>query len=115
MTAIQARVVIPEARARSGRLDEQILIAPTPRISNPLAAPLLAGPVEVFVDGALLPARLPVSEIDDVEITLTTAGGFRREGDDGLLLREVDLAPGATQTLEIGHALRASAKVALPV
>ena len=78
--------------------------------------------VKVFVSNlsgearrVLVTERLPVSEIDDVEIMLTTTGGFRDEGDDGFLLREVDLAPGATQTLEIAYELRASAKVVLPV
>lgn len=58
-----------------------------------------------------------MSEIDDVEITLTTAGGFRSvgEGKDGFLHREVDLGPNATQTLEIAYELRASAKVVLPM
>ena len=59
--------------------------------------------------------RLPVSEIDDVEITLTTAGGFRNEGKDGFLLREVELGPNATQTLELAYELRASSKVVLPM
>jgi uncharacterized protein (TIGR02231 family) len=78
--------------------------------------------VKVFVSNlsgearrVLVTERIPVSEIDDVEITLTTSGGFRNEGDDGFLLRDVDLAPGATQTLEIAYELRASAKVVLPV
>jgi uncharacterized protein (TIGR02231 family) len=59
--------------------------------------------------------RIPVSEIDDVEITLTTAGGFRADGKDGFLHREVDLAANATQTLEIAYELRASSKVVLPM
>jgi uncharacterized protein (TIGR02231 family) len=61
--------------------------------------------------------RIPVSEIDDVEITLTTSGGFRSvgEGKDGFLHREVDLGPNATQTLELAYELRASAKVVLPM
>ena len=59
--------------------------------------------------------RLPVSEIDDVEITLTTPGGFRNEGHDGFLLREVELGPNATQTLEFAYELRASSKVVLPL
>ena len=63
----------------------------------------------------LVTERLPVSEIDDVEITLTTAGGFRNEGQDGFLQREVDLPPNATQTLEIAYELRASSKVVLPM
>jgi len=63
----------------------------------------------------LVTERIPVSEIDDVEITLTAAGGFRNEGKDGFLHREVDLAPNATQTLEISYELRASSKVVLPM
>ncbi|MEP7126167.1 MAG: DUF4139 domain-containing protein, partial [Byssovorax sp.] len=49
--------------------------------------------VKVFVSNlsgearrVLVTERLPVSEIDDVEVTLTAAGGFRNEGDDGFLL-----------------------------
>jgi uncharacterized protein (TIGR02231 family) len=63
----------------------------------------------------LVTERIPVSEIDDVEITLTAAGGFRNDGKDGFLHREVDLAPNATQTLEIAYEVRASSKVVLPV
>lgn len=63
----------------------------------------------------LVTERIPVSEIDDVEITLTAAGGFRNEGKDGFLHREVDLPPNATQTLEIAYELRASSKVVLPM
>ena len=59
--------------------------------------------------------RIPVSEIDDVEVTLTAAGGFRNEGRDGFLQRDVDLAPNATQTLELEYELRASSKVVLPL
>lgn len=62
----------------------------------------------------LVTERLPVSEIDDVEITLTAAGGFRNEGKDGFLLREVELPPNGTQTLELAYELRASSKVVLP-
>ena len=63
----------------------------------------------------LVTERIPVSEIDDVEITLTAAGGFRNEGKDGFLHREVDLPPNATQTLEIAYELRASSRVVLPM
>ena len=63
----------------------------------------------------LVTERIPVSEIDDVEITLTATGGFRNEGKDGLLHREVDLAPNATQMLEIAYELRASSRVVLPL
>ncbi len=65
----------------------------------------------------LVTERLPVSEIEDVEVTLLDAGGFRLEGRDkadGLLRREVDLGPGATQVLELVYEIRAAAKVVLP-
>jgi uncharacterized protein (TIGR02231 family) len=63
----------------------------------------------------LVTERIPVSEIDDIEVTLTAAGGFRSEGKDGFLHREVDLPANATQTLELGYELRASSKVVLPL
>ncbi len=63
----------------------------------------------------LVTERIPVSEIDDIEVTLTAAGGFRSEGKDGFLHREIELPPNATQTLEIGYELRASSKVVLPL
>jgi uncharacterized protein (TIGR02231 family) len=63
----------------------------------------------------LVTERIPVSEIDDVEITLTAAGGFRNDGKDGFLHREVDLPPNAAQTLEIAYELRASSRVVLPM
>jgi len=58
--------------------------------------------------------RIPVSEIEDVEITLTDAGGFRPEGKDGFLRREVELAAHATLELGLAYEIRAGSKVALP-
>lgn len=62
----------------------------------------------------LVVERVPVSEIDDVEITIFEAGGFERDR-DGLLRREVELPENGTMTLEIGYEIRASSKVVLPM
>jgi uncharacterized protein (TIGR02231 family) len=58
--------------------------------------------------------RIPVSEIEDVEITVTDAGGFTLEGKDGLWRREVDLAAHATLELSVAYEIRAGSKVVLP-
>jgi uncharacterized protein (TIGR02231 family) len=63
---------------------------------------------------ALVTERVPVSEIEDVEITLTDAGGFKPEGKDGFLRREVDLAAHATLELSLAYEIRAGSKVVLP-
>ena len=59
--------------------------------------------------------RVPVSEIEDVEITLTDAGGFKLEGKDGFLRREVELGGHATEELSFAYEIRAGSKVVLPV
>jgi uncharacterized protein (TIGR02231 family) len=62
----------------------------------------------------LVTERVPVSEIEDLEVTLTDAGGFKAGGKDGFLRREVELGPHATEELGIGYEIRAAAKVVLP-
>jgi uncharacterized protein (TIGR02231 family) len=62
----------------------------------------------------LVEERLPVSEIEDVTITLTEPGGFLHEVKDGFLRREVDLGPHDTAELTLGYEIRAAAKVVLP-
>lgn len=61
----------------------------------------------------LVTERIPVSEIEDVEITLSDAGGARPD-QDGFLRRDVDLAPHATAEITIAYEIRASSKVVLP-
>ena len=63
----------------------------------------------------LVTERVPVSEIDEVAITLTDAGGFVLEGRDGFLRREVDLGPHETAELSLGYEIKAAAKVVLPI
>jgi len=55
-----------------------------------------------------------VSEIEDVEVSLTNASGWKHDKADGFLRRTVELAPHATETLGLGYELRASSKVVLP-
>jgi uncharacterized protein (TIGR02231 family) len=63
----------------------------------------------------LVTERVPVSEIEDVLVTLTELGGFTLEGKDGFLKREVELGPHETAELGWGYEIRAAAKVVLPV
>lgn len=58
--------------------------------------------------------RVPVSEIEELEIALVEAGGFKAEGKDGLVVQQVPLAPRATKTLELAWEARAGSKVVLP-
>jgi uncharacterized protein (TIGR02231 family) len=63
----------------------------------------------------LVTERVPVSEIEDVEISLPEPGGFRLEAKDGFLKREVDLGPNANETLELTYEIKAGSKVVLPL
>ncbi|APR84629.1 Aspartate ammonia-lyase [Minicystis rosea] len=63
----------------------------------------------------LVTERIPVSEIEDVTVTLTEAGGFVLEGKDGFLRRDVDLGPHETTTLGLCYEMKAGAKVVLPI
>jgi hypothetical protein len=58
--------------------------------------------------------RIPVSEIEDLTVTLSDAKTWTRDTADGFLSRELELAPRDTQTLTYGYALKASSKVVLP-
>jgi uncharacterized protein (TIGR02231 family) len=62
----------------------------------------------------LVTERVPVSEIEEVEITVLDAGGFRHDPKDGFLRREIDLGPQATAVLELAYEIRAASKVVLP-
>ncbi len=63
---------------------------------------------------ALLTERIPVSEIEDVEIALLAAGPFTHEAMDGCLKAVVDLGPQATRTITYSFELRAGSRVSLP-
>jgi len=63
---------------------------------------------------ALITERIPVSEIEDVEIALLDAGPFAHAGKDGFLKVGVDIGPQATKTISYSYELRAGARVALP-
>jgi uncharacterized protein (TIGR02231 family) len=62
---------------------------------------------------ALVTERVPVSEIDDVEIAINDATGWQID-DDGFARVEVTLPPRATQTLKLVYEIRASSKVLMP-
>ncbi|MFO0760375.1 MAG: DUF4139 domain-containing protein [Byssovorax sp.] len=63
---------------------------------------------------ALVCERVPVSEIEDVQISLGEAAGFAHDEKDGFLRREIALAPGAVETVDLSYEIRAGAKVILP-
>jgi uncharacterized protein (TIGR02231 family) len=56
--------------------------------------------------------RVPVSEIEDVEVSRPT--GWTFDAKDGFARREVELAPHATATLDLSYTIRAAGKVQLP-
>lgn len=58
--------------------------------------------------------RIPVSEIDEVEIALVEAAPFVLDGQDGFARAECDLAPHATLSLKLVYEVRASPKVVMP-
>lgn len=65
------------------------------------------------VKRALVTERVPVSEIDDVEVTIIEAAGFQLDN-DGFARTEVSLGPRATQTLKLIYEIKASSKVVMP-
>jgi predicted RNA-binding protein with EMAP domain len=62
----------------------------------------------------LLTERIPVSEIEDVEIALVDAGPFSHDTNDGFLKTSVDIGPQATKTVTYSYEVRAGARVTLP-
>jgi len=62
----------------------------------------------------LVTERIPVSEIEDVEIQLTEAGPFALEGKDGFLRATVEIGPASTKTLAFGYEMKAGSRVVLP-
>lgn len=63
----------------------------------------------------LVTERVPVSEVEDLTVTLTDAGGFLLDAKDGFLRREVQMGPHETAELSIGYEIKAAAKVVLPL
>ena len=57
--------------------------------------------------------RYPVSEVDAVWIQLDQAEGWDRDEADGFLTRAVELAPSATETIELKYTVKATSKVQL--
>jgi hypothetical protein len=66
------------------------------------------------VKHVLCTERVPVSEIEDVEVTLLDAGGWRFTRGDGFAEVAVELAPRATKTLTLVYEIKASSKVVMP-
>lgn len=58
--------------------------------------------------------RIPVSEVKEIEVTLTRNHGGWRVDSDGFLKATLRLVPGDTRTLEYEYELQASSRVALP-
>jgi uncharacterized protein (TIGR02231 family) len=61
-----------------------------------------------------LTERVPVSEVEAVEIVLLEREGWQLEARDGFLRREVSLEPNATTELRLVYEIRASSKVVMP-
>jgi uncharacterized protein (TIGR02231 family) len=58
--------------------------------------------------------RVPVSEIDDVEITVIEAADFSAKDPDGFVRARVSLAPHETRRLSLSYEIRAGSNVVLP-
>ncbi len=58
--------------------------------------------------------RLPVSEIDDVEIALLQAGGARFDPADGFARWEIEVPPRGVETVSLQYRIEAGSKVVLP-
>lgn len=62
----------------------------------------------------LVHERVPVSEIDEVEIQMLDAGPFRLDTKDGFLRTTVDVAARSTKVMRFSYEVRAGSKVVLP-
>lgn len=62
----------------------------------------------------LVNERVPVSEIDEVEIQVLDAGPFKLDAKDGFLRTTVDVAARATKVMRFSYEVRAGSKVVLP-
>lgn len=58
--------------------------------------------------------RIPISEIEDVEISLLNLGGFQYDAKDGFARLPVTLSPHENRKLTLSYEVRAAAKVRLP-
>ena len=63
---------------------------------------------------AELTERVPVSEIDGLEIKLTEVPGWQPDPKDGYLKRQVNVAPRANETLTFKYEIKAAKNVQLP-
>lgn len=62
----------------------------------------------------LVHERVPVSEIDEVEIQVLDPGPFKLDAKDGFLRTTVDVAARATRMMSFSYEVRAGSKVILP-
>ena len=62
----------------------------------------------------LVTERIPVSEIEDVEIDLLDAGGFSLDKKDGFLNATVEIGANATKTMSFAFEVKAASRVVLP-
>jgi hypothetical protein len=62
----------------------------------------------------LIHERVPVSEIDEVEIQVLDPGAFKLDAKDGFLRAVVDLGARATKMMSFSYEVRAGSKVVLP-
>ncbi|HMY15522.1 MAG TPA: DUF4139 domain-containing protein [Polyangium sp.] len=62
----------------------------------------------------LVNERVPVSEIDEVEIQMLDAGPFKLDAKDGFLRTTVDVGARATKIMRFSYEVRAGSKVVLP-
>jgi uncharacterized protein (TIGR02231 family) len=58
--------------------------------------------------------RVPVSEIETVEIVLVDREGWQFDAKDGFARRDVTLEPNGTSTVKLVYEIRASSRVVLP-
>jgi uncharacterized protein (TIGR02231 family) len=62
----------------------------------------------------LVNERVPVSEIDEVEIQMIDAGPFKLDAKDGFLRTTLEVAARATKMMSFSYEVRAGSKVVLP-
>ncbi len=97
------------------RVDEERTTTPvvgTQHLARAVA--LFLSNLSTDVKRVLVRERIPVSELEGLEVSLTAAEGWEHDRDDGFLERELELAPRDALRLELRYTLKAGAKVVLP-
>ncbi len=117
----QKEVTANEAFERlAGALAENLALAMADADATLTGAQRVARTVRVFLSNLgdrprrlTVVERVPVSEIDDVQVKVTEPGGAAIDARDGFARFSVEVPAGGTHELELGYRIEAAARVHL--